>query len=77
MGFTNNISYQQILSLIHQLSEKDFQKLINALQSEKFPDKNSKSGSLQEMILNAPTWSNFDLEEYKKARDHINKSRIV
>ena len=69
-----NIDYKQILGLIHQLSKTDIQKLVTALQSEVMPKKSQKS--IQELIINAPTWSVSDMDNYQKARNHISKSRI-
>ena len=68
-------NYNQILELIHQLHEREIEKLTITLQSEISSKKNSKS--IQELILKAPTWSDSDFNDYKKARNHINQSRLV
>ncbi len=68
------IDYNQILKLIHQLPKKEIEKLSFTLQSE-ISSKNI-SGNLQEIILNAPTWSDTDLNDFNMARLHLNKSRI-
>ena len=70
-----NINYKQILGLIYQLPKKDIEKLSITLQSEILSKKSTRS--IQEMILNAPTWSNSDYHYYQKARSHINESRIA
>jgi len=70
-----DITYNQILRLIRQLPKKDIKKLTNTLQSEIAADKSTKS--LQKLILQAPTWTDSDLNEYNGARIHINKSRIA
>jgi hypothetical protein len=70
-----DIDYNQILRLIHQLPQKEIEKLTNTLQTEIASKKSSKA--IQKMILNAPTWSDSDLNDYNEARNHINKSRIV
>jgi len=70
-----DISYSQILRLIRQLPKKDIKKLTDTLQSELTTDKSTKS--FQKLILQAPTWSDCDLNEYSEARSHINKSRIA
>jgi len=67
--------YNQILELIHQLPEKEIEKLVITLQSEISSKKTSES--IQELILQAPTWSDSDLEDYKEARNYINKSRLA
>jgi len=70
-----DISYSEILRLIRQLPKKDIKKLTNTLQSEIATDKSTKS--LQKLILQAPTWTDSDLNDYSVARIHINKSRIA
>lgn len=67
--------YNQILELIHQLPERQIEKLTVTLQSEMLSKKTSKS--IQELILKAPTWSDSNYNNYKKARNYINKSRIA
>ena len=69
-----DLDYNQILVLIHQLPKKEIEKLSFTLQSE-ISSKNI-SGNLQEIILNAPTWSDTDLNDFNMARLHLNKSRI-
>lgn len=70
-----NISYSQILKLVRQLPRKDIEKLTTTLQSEIAVDKFSMS--LQELILEAPTWDDSDLNNFNEVRVHINKSRIA
>jgi len=67
--------YNQILELIHQLSEREIEKLTITLQSEMSSKKTSNS--IQKLISKAPTWSDSDFDDYKKARNYINKSRIA
>lgn len=66
-----DLDYNQILGLIHQLPKREIERLTNTLQSEISLNKSSKD--LQEIILKAPTWSDSDLDDYNKARVHINK----
>ena len=70
-----DINYNQILKLIRQLPKRDIKKLTNTLQSEIVADKSTRS--LQKLILQAPTWTDSDLNGYSEARIHINKSRIA
>lgn len=70
-----DINYNQILRLIRQLPKKDIKKLANTLQSEIDADKPTKS--LEKLILQAPTWTDSNLNDYNNARVHINKSRIA
>lgn len=70
-----DINYNQILRLIRQLPKRDIKKLTSTLQSEILADKPTKS--FHKLILQAPTWTDSDLNDYNEARIHINKSRIA
>ena len=70
-----DISYNQILRLIRQLPEEDIKKLTDTLQSEITTDKSMKS--IQRLILEAPTWTDSEFNDYNDARIHFNKSRIA
>ncbi|MCX6227479.1 MAG: hypothetical protein NTV01_22545 [Bacteroidia bacterium] len=70
-----DVDYNQILRLIHQLPKREIEKLTNTLQIEMASKKTSNT--IQKMILNAPTWSDSDLNDFNEARNHINKSRIA
>ena len=70
-----NINYHQILKLVQQLPEADVKKLIGTLQSRIKSKKSPKS--LQDLLLEGPTWTDEDFERYQQARDHINKSRLA
>ena len=67
--------YEQILGMIHQLPENQIRKLAITLQSE-ISEKKSKA-SITDLILKAPTWTDSDFQNYKAARQSINKSRIA
>jgi hypothetical protein len=70
-----DINYYQILRLIRQLPKEDIKKLTNTLQSEIATDESEIS--LQKLILQAPTWTDSEIDDYTKARIHFNKSRIA
>jgi hypothetical protein len=75
MELSINLEFNQLLKLIHQLPQKDIERLSVVLQSEVSASKSSKS--LQKMILDAPTWTDAELHNYDEARTHINQSRIA
>lgn len=75
MALRMELDYNQILKLIHQLPKKEIERLSYLLQKE-IESKNSPK-ALQEIILKAPTWTDAELNEYKEARGHLNKSRIA
>ena len=70
-----DVDYNQILRLIHQLPKREIEKLTNTLQIEMTSQKSSEA--IQKMILEAPTWSDSDFNDYNETRNHINKSRIA
>ncbi len=75
MEHNDNMDYKQILRLIHQLPDEEIEKLAHTLQSEISSKKSTES--LQELLLNAPTWSDDDWKQYQEARNHINQSRLA
>ena len=75
MELNFDISYNQILRLVRQLPKKDIIKLTSTLQSEISASNSVKS--LQKLILQAPTWTDSELNDYNEGRIHINKSRIA
>jgi hypothetical protein len=70
-----NLEFNQILKLIHQLPQKDIERLSVVLQSEVSASKSTSS--LQKMILDAPTWTDAELHDFNDARVHLNQSRIA
>ncbi len=70
-----NLEFNQLIKLIHQLPKKDIERLTSVLQSEVSASKSSNS--LQKIILDAPTWTDAELQDYNDARTHLNQSRIA
>ena len=70
-----DLEFNQLLKLIHQFPKKDIERLSVVLQSE--VSANKSSGSLQKMILDAPTWTDAELHDFNDARTHLNQSRIA
>ena len=70
-----NLEFNQILKLIHQLPPKDIEQLSFVLQSEVSASKSSSA--LQKLIMNAPTWTDAELQDYNEAIAHLNQSRIA
>lgn len=74
MEMNINIGYDEILELIHQLPKRDIERLVLTLNSEISSKKSSES--IDELILQAPTWSESELKEYQESREYINNSRL-
>jgi tetrahydromethanopterin S-methyltransferase subunit A len=74
MDLSGNLRYNQILELIHQLPVEEIEMLVKELQSE--VSTKETSYEIDELISNAPTWSESDYDDYKNARNLFNNSRI-
>ena len=76
-----NIGYPQVLELVGQLPEKDILKLGKYIQnkfaiSAKEWIRPPRHTSIQELIMQAPTWTDEEYNDYLEARQHINQSRL-
>jgi len=70
-----NIGYAQVLELVGQLPKKDIQKLVKQVQGG-FENPEKKQIPIQELILQAPTWTDEEYNNYLETRKHINQSRL-
>jgi len=75
MELTIKIEYSQILKLIHQLPKEDIEKLAKTLQRDLVSKKSAQN--IQDLILQAPTWTKSDLNDFQEVHNSINKSRIA
>jgi len=76
-----NIEYPQVLELVEQLPEKDVRKLAIYIQSKfaisaKEWIRPQNRTPIQELITQAPTWTDEEYSDYLEARHHINQSRL-
>ena len=81
MELTINIGYPQVLELVAQLPEKDIQKLAKYIQnkyaiSTKEWISPKRHTPIQELIMQAPTWTDDEYNDYLDTRQHINQSRL-
>jgi len=72
-----DIGYSQVYDLVCQLPETDIKRLLNHFQVkyEMLSTKEQKT-SIQELILQAPTWTEQEYNNYLDARNFINQSRL-
>ena len=70
-----NIEYKQVFELVNQLPDRDVQKLVRKIQC-KFDSNKIKRIPIQEAIMQAPTWTDEEYNNYLEARNHINQSRL-
>ena len=77
MEFKVNIEYNQLLKLIQQLPEEKLEKLTKTLQTELRVKKTSSKKDIEQLILNAPTWSDEQLKDFQEVRDYVNSSRLA
>jgi hypothetical protein len=76
-----NIGYPQVMELVGQLPERDIQKLAKRIRnkyvlSAKTRIVNQRHTSIQELIMQAPTWTDEEYNNYIETRKHINQSRL-
>jgi hypothetical protein len=76
-----NIGYPQVLELVGQLPEKDIQKLARYIQNKfAFSAKEwiypQRHTPIRELIMQAPTWTDDEYNDYLEARQHINQTRL-
>lgn len=78
MDLKINIGYQQFLELIGQLPAAELEKLVVAIQHELKSKKEKKQKTpLQELLLQAPTWSEKEYQQYLEAKAHLNQFQTV
>jgi len=76
-----NIGYPQVMELVGQLPEQDIQKLMEQIQS-RFVNPVSKRmcyeehTPIRELIMQAPTWTDEEYNNYLESRQYINQSRL-
>ena len=70
-----NIGYGEVMELVAQLPDREVQRLMRNIQS-RFENHNQRRVPMQELILQAPTWTDEEYNNYLEARKHINKSRL-
>jgi hypothetical protein len=64
-----------LVEIVNQLPEDMKKKLFESLSQEK--KKSLSKDDFQKLLLQAPTWSEEQIEAYESARKHINLSRIA
>ena len=81
MELTINIGYPQVMELVGQLPEKDIQKLVKHIQNKfAFAAEeriyHQRPTLVQQLIMQAPTWTDEEYDDYLESRQHINQSRL-
>jgi len=76
-----NIGYSQVLDIVSQLPENDMHNLLKHLQSkvditEKKTVFSKSQTSIQELILQSPTWTDEDYNNYLEVKKHFHQSRL-
>ena len=76
-----NIGYSQVLDIVSQLPKNDMQNLLKHLQSkvditEKKTVFSKSQTSIQELIMQSPTWTDEDYNNYLEVKKHFHQSRL-
>ena len=75
------IGYLQVLELVGQLPEQDIQKLVKHIQGKFAISAEDRIDSqrhtpIQELVMQAPTWTEEEYSDFLETRQHINQSRL-
>lgn len=70
-----DIKFEQLVEIVNQLPEDMKTKLFQSVSQKK--KKSLSKDDFQKLLLQAPTWSEEQIEAYESARKHINLSRIA
>jgi len=70
------IEYTDIVSAVKQFSVSELEALISSISIEIAEKKSGGVEDIKSILLSAPSWSETDYQNYKKARDYFNKSRL-
>lgn len=70
-----DIKFEQLVEIVNQLPDEMKTKLFESVIQKK--RKSVSKDDFQKLLLQAPTWSEEQIEAYESARKHINLSRIA
>ena len=70
-----DIEFEQVLELVKQLPARQLSELKSALEKAEKP-KRKKRDSLKKFLLEAPQFSNIQIEQIAQTRKAINQWRI-
>jgi hypothetical protein len=73
----HHIDYKDLELIVKQLPVSKLRKLNNTINNEIDLKRNSNEIDLKTLILNAPTWTDSEYNDYLSAREIINKSRLA
>ncbi len=67
------LSYEQLLSFVHQLPLNQKKELVKEVQ--KNLGSFNERDKMRELLLNGPTWTDEQCQEVLEARKHLNEFR--
>ena len=76
MDLKISVGYQQFVELIAQLPTAELEKLAMAIQQQlKAKQPKKEKTPLQKLLLQAPTWTEQEYQNYLDAKAHLNQFR--
>jgi len=76
MDWKISSGYQQFMELIAQLPAAELEKLALAIQQQlKVKQLKKQKTPLQKLLLQAPTWTEQEYQNYLEAKSHLNQFR--
>jgi len=73
MKVSIDLNFEQLLATIRQLTPSERKELLEALATDEIPQTKKKPNQLQELLLQGPTWSETDYQNFLKTREQLNK----
>jgi len=73
MKISVDLNFEQLLATIRQLTPSERKELLEALAADEIPQTKKKPNQLQELLLQGPTWSETDYQNFLKTREQLNK----
>lgn len=78
MDLKISIGYQQFLELVAQLPAIELEKLAVVIQQQlKANPPQKQKTPLQKLLLQAPTWTDQEYQNYLQAKTHLNQFRQI
>jgi len=71
MRLSFEISFEQLLTYIKQLSFSEKEVLVSEIQKELSDQQQKPKTSLQELLISGPTWSETEYQDFLNTREQL------
>lgn len=70
-----DLNYRDIIKLIKQLPDEQFDRLSEYIRSKGKKKSSSNENQLKELLMSSPTWSDEDYNYYLEKKEHLKRFR--